>query len=490
MRKVSFVLAVLPYVLFGGPTNVRAAQSPATPPQAASPPMVQQPVSVAAEARIAGLTAKVELLHEQLIRSDEQRAADNEQGAKRMTWLLTVGAVVVTAILGIAGWFVSSRMKEPEEFRDNMRARLDSELASARQAVHDVKQEASTVVKAALGAQQKEAREFFQKHRAEIEHLYTQAKAESEELEQRNATTLKQVRQLVEVGEAPGDKQDADALYYMAEHATADDPNERRVKGLRFLRRLADPSIPANAIVLHNAGVRAKEYDAQELAIVLFQRAAEESGHSPEFESSYAHELALVRRVEQANTLFLKLLDEYPNDEFVGKRYIDAMRALNEHDKIKEYVQSHKELLESSAMVISEYGDYLVERRRLDEAEEVLGRALALDPADDLAWAYLGRLHMIRGDLPEAKKAHEAAIRTATEASPRLGMHFRRLGDVFVAMEKLERAQCAYKASMVADQVPGRAEKWLNIIEHMKKLPADDGSPGVEPQSQGDTAAR
>ncbi|UCG88123.1 MAG: tetratricopeptide repeat protein [Gemmatimonadota bacterium] len=473
MRATQFLFVGL--YLAGLPAsfvNGGAGQQAATQPRAPWEPSSAQGTLLSQESRIAVLVTKVDMLQEQIRLSGEQRAADYERAATRTTWIVSLGALFVTAILTIFGWFVSTRLREPEEYREKMRERFDAELATARQAVHDVKQEASSAVQTTLRAQEEKITALLEEQRRKIQELYGTATRETEEFEQRNARTLQQIRDLIEIGagEAPGEEPDADALYFMAERVSDDDPKVRRAKAVRYLRRLVDPSIGANAVVLHNAGVMARNYEAGQLAIDLIARAVEESGGSPEFESSYAHELALVRRADEARAIFDRLLAEHPNDEYVGKRYIDAMRALGEHDRINDYVASHGELLDESAMVLSEYGDYLLGRRRLDEAEKVLERAIELDPGDDLTWGYLGRLRMIAGDLPRAQEAFESGIRTATEASPRLPSHFQRLGDVFMAMEKPERAQWAYTASLIADQVPGRAQKWLHILESRRKL--------------------
>jgi tetratricopeptide (TPR) repeat protein len=92
-------------------------------------------------------------------------------------------------------------------------------------------------------------------------------------------------------------------------------------------------------------------------------------------------------------------------------------------------------------------GRELIRQGKLDEAERVLRRALALDPSEVLARAHLGRIAMERGRLEEAATWLRSAVVAGCDdpkVSLALGTALRRLG-------RLDEARQAYRHALALD---------------------------------------
>lgn len=403
------------------------------------------------------------MLTKQLEVSEKLRHETDEKVMNRILWVGGFVGTLFTVLTGLMGLFINSRIKDPEEYRENLRAHLFQEVEASRK-------EVIAHTDSELAKTREQLREVQNEHTKTINDLFAKARAEAERFRTENSEMVSALKNLTSLGQpSPGEKPEAETLYYLAEQSRAEAGAEGRARGLRYLRRLADADIPANPPVLHNAAVLAKEYDSQETSIRLFRRAYEASQGSERYGATLAHELALAHNRQESLQLFEELLRKRPADDRIFHFYIDALRALELYQEAQTLLAEKDELFKDSAKVQREWADLLASMGRHREALEKAKRATVLDPADEIAWAYCARIAMLLGDLDTAKDSLQHAISLADETSPRLPGHFRRLADVFRLQGDPENAKANYKASIIAAQSPSRSVMWLNLLE----TPAD-----------------
>ncbi len=112
----------------------------------------------------------------------------------------------------------------------------------------------------------------------------------------------------------------------------------------------------------------------------------------------------------------------------------------------------------------------LVGLQRLDEAEEVLHRLLALEPGNPHALSELGLVHLNRGQLEEAERAFTAALE---RADPSFSCPFEGLG--LVMLRQGRREQAAAQLERAIEVNPDIEYKKYNALARLK---LEAGNPG------------
>jgi len=230
-------------------------------------------------------------------------------------------------------------------------------------------------------------------------------------------------------------------------------------------------------------------------------------GYAAEARIRSARSLAKQGRLDQAR----KLLREAPNSD-VQRRYllaesqllVDAGRARQAFDLIEKALRENpdeNDLLYESAMLADRLRQYeIMEARlrklislapehahaynalgysladrglRLEEAEELLVRALEILPRDPYIIDSMGWLRFKRGDLPGALELLEQAY--STRADPEIAAH---LGEVLWKLNRNDEARRILNEAQTAN--PGNA----TLKKTIHRLYPTPGTPGKKPSGK------
>lgn len=404
------------------------------------------------------IAARVEALERQLDEANKARRIVEEGFTQRMLWIAGGVGTFLTLLISFIGLFINSRIKDPEEWRESLRTRLFQELENTRANV-------ATATTTALEKTEARLEVVGEEYSRRVSTLFDEARKEAVEFQRENARILEALRNLTSLGQpSPGEKPEAETLYYLADQARSERGAEGRARGLRYLRRLSEDDIAGPPPVFHNAGILAKRYESIETALKLFRKAWSSSGQSIGYSATYAHELALLGSEKESLLLFDELLAKAPDDDRVFHFYIDSLRSLGLYSQAENALAQNAGRFNQSAKVLREWADLLYHQGKYREALQKLNDACTLDTGDDIAWGYKAKAAFTIGDLVLAREGVLQAIHTSDERSPRLPSHFSLLGDIERERGQVEDAKNAYRASIVAEQVPTRSLMWINIL--------------------------
>jgi eukaryotic-like serine/threonine-protein kinase len=186
---------------------------------------------------------------------------------------------------------------------------------------------------------------------------------------------------------------------------------------------------------------------------------------------NHAAILSAMNRLEEAVAEFDELLEKHPNDpdvlmaravawefsgdwqkslddvdaaikasdQVVAKHHYSRARALRQLGRTKDALAAHDAALELEPT----YGDVFIERtliwlalRQVDRAEQDARRGVELLPKKGAAWAHLGHVLALKGDLPGCALAYEQGL----ELNPNMAPAWSNLGGVRLRQKNYPKA--------------------------------------------------
>ena len=163
--------------------------------------------------------------------------------------------------------------------------------------------------------------------------------------------------------------------------------------------------IPDDATLYFHLGVAHRVAKRRLDSLAAFERSIE---LDPSRAATYyqAGGVALaIRRYEQAEHLFRETLRLTPDDPDAHWQLARVLKYQGRNDEAEKLFKAAVQT--DSPMAAYEYGIFLFEAERLEEAVPVLQSYVQKDPRGRMGWHYLARIHRQLGNRNKAEKAME-----------------------------------------------------------------------------------
>lgn len=219
-------------------------------------------------------------------------------------------------------------------------------------------------------------------------------------------------------------------------------------EAVEMWQALVTPDDPASRDIYLKIAELYERSDRTEQALTYTEKALAVTPEDPEL--YYFHGLLLEKagRLAEAAEAFNAAIDRHPREEKYYFYLGVTLEKMKDYDGCMEAMRQVLKLSPDHANALNYLGYLYADRGvRLDEAEDLVRRALALEPdngyfIDSLAWVYF------------KQKKYDAALEHAHAAIRNIPPDptvFDHMGDIYRAMNRLAAAAAAYERSLAAD---------------------------------------
>lgn len=229
--------------------------------------------------------------------------------------------------------------------------------------------------------------------------------------------------------------------------------------------------------VVHSAQMLKNSGNTEE-ALALTAKSIEARDDLPQLYAYYATLLDEKKSYKKALTMLTAAVEKFPTNTqlqfFLGTMYDrtgETTKSIEQMNKVIQIDKDHVQALNYLAYTYAELG------HNLDEAIELAGRALQLQPNDGYILDTIGWIHFKKGDNEQAIKYLEAAHRAKSDESI-IAEH---LGDAYLRYQMWQKAQLLYRRAADLERDSAHNKK---IMEKLANVRAQSQQPTRVPASQ------